>query len=57
MTVAQGQVGAWATTGWKFQAPVGGGAVLGFVFGCELGGLHLIYLDDVRVAVYQGSAY
>ena len=57
MTVAKGQVGGWATTGWNFQAPSAGSAVLGFVFACSLGGLHLIYLDDVRVAVLNGNAY
>ncbi len=57
MAVAKGQVGGWATTGWKFQAPSGGSGVLGFVFGCSLGGLHLIYLDDVRVGVWSGNAY
>lgn len=57
MTVAKGQVGGWAPTGWKFQAPVGASGVLGFVFGCSQGGLHLIYLDDVRVGVLNGNAY
>lgn len=57
MTVAQGQIGAWETTGWNFQAPVGASGVLGFAFGCSGGGLHLIYLDDVRVGVLLGSAY
>lgn len=60
MTVAKGQVGGWATTGWKFQAPVGvgsGSGVLGFVFGCSGAGLHLIYLDDVRVGSWSGNAY
>ena len=60
MAVAQGQLGGWATTEWKFQAPAVGGsgsAALGFVFGCSQGGLHLIYLDDVRVAVWKGDAY
>ncbi len=51
-------MGGWATTGWKFQAPSGGaGAVLGFVFACSGGGLHLVYLDNVRVGLLQGSAY
>ena len=57
MTVPQGQIGGWATAGWKFQAPVAGSGVLGFVFGCRQGGLHLIYLDNVRVGFLSGNAY
>ena len=58
MAVAKGQVGGWATTGWKFQAPAGANGALGFVFGCGAGGgLHLVYLDNVRVAGLIGNAY
>ena len=57
MTVAKGQIGGWATTGWKFQAPVGASGALSFVFGCTQGGLHLIYLDNIKVGVLNGIAY
>ena len=62
MPVANVQSGGFVTTVITFQAPAAGTKgsetpVLGFTFGCTGGGVHKMYLDNVRMAVLSGNAY
>ena len=62
MPVTNVQSGGFVTTAFTFQAPAaatkgGNSPLLGFTFGCVGGGLHKMYLDNVRVAVLSGNAY
>ena len=62
MPVANVQSGGFVTAVLKLQAPAvatkgANGPVLGFIFGCTGGGMHTMYLDNVKVAVLKGNAY
>lgn len=57
MTANPGNSLDWATTGWKFQAQAAGTGVLQFDFGCTNAALHEIYLDNIGVTAFVGSAY